>query len=82
MAGLLAALVPEQWTRRIRLWWLWVIPVLAMIACIYLTLPWFRLQVGLGQGPSIPRLRPEVTARTGKQYSSDPFPKMNRFLRL
>ena len=82
-SGLLAVSVPEQWTRRFRFgWMLWVIPVLAMIGCVYLTLPWFRLQIGLGQGPSIPRLRPEVTARTGKQYSSDPFPKMNRFLRL
>jgi amino acid permease len=49
MVGLVAALVPEQWTRRFWLWW-WVIPVLAMIACIYLTLPWFRLQISLGQG--------------------------------
>ena len=43
MVGLVAALVPGQRTRRFRSWW-WIIPVLAMIACIYLTLPWFRLQ--------------------------------------
>ena len=23
--------------------WLWVLPVAAMIGCVYLTLPWFRL---------------------------------------
>lgn len=44
--GLMAALVPEKWTHRFGLWW--VIPVLAMIACVYLTLPWFRLQIGHG----------------------------------
>ena len=41
--GLVAALLPERWTRRFWLGWLWVAPVLAMIACVYLTLPWFRL---------------------------------------
>jgi hypothetical protein len=41
--GLVAALLPHRWTR---LFWpdlLWVAPVLAMIACVYLTIPWFRL---------------------------------------
>jgi amino acid permease len=46
--GLVAASVPERWTRRFWLGLLWLIPVLAMIACIYLTLPWFRLQIGIG----------------------------------
>jgi hypothetical protein len=42
MLGLMAALVPERWTRRIWLGWLWVIPGSAMVACVYLTMPWFR----------------------------------------
>ena len=41
--GLVAALLPERWTRRFWPGWLWVVPALAMIACVYLTLPWFRL---------------------------------------
>ena len=41
--GLIAALLPERWTRRFRPGWLWVVPALAMFACVYLTLPWFRL---------------------------------------
>ena len=40
--GLVAALVPERWTQRIWVDWLWVAPVFAMIACVYLTMPWFR----------------------------------------
>src|SRR3954465_13317562 len=42
-AGVVAATLPE--TRVPRVWsgWAWMLPVLAMIACIYLTLPWFRL---------------------------------------
>ena len=43
VVGLVSMLLPEQWTRRIWSGWCWVIPVSAMIACIYLTLPWFRL---------------------------------------
>ena len=43
MVGLVAALLPERWTRRFWSGWLWVVPALAMIACVYLTLPWFRL---------------------------------------
>ena len=41
--GLVAALLPE---RRTRWFWsrcLWIVPSAAMIACVYLTLPWFRL---------------------------------------
>ena len=41
--GLIAALLPERWTRRFWSGWLWVAAVAAMIACVYLTLPWFRL---------------------------------------
>jgi len=43
VVGLLAALLPEGWTRGIRLGRLWVVPVFAMVACVYLTMPWFRL---------------------------------------
>src|SRR5437899_1330433 len=41
--GLVAAALPDG--RMLRFWmvWFWVIPVLAMIACVYLTMPWFRL---------------------------------------
>jgi len=41
--GSVAALVPERWTQRIWPGWLWFVPMAAMIACVYLTLPWFRL---------------------------------------
>lgn len=43
VVGLLAAFLPERLTRRIWQGWLWLIPVFAMAACVYLTLPWFRL---------------------------------------
>ena len=42
-AGLTAALVPQSWTRRLWLGWLWAVPLIAMAACVYFTLPWFRL---------------------------------------
>jgi len=42
MLALIAALLPERWTRRIWPSLLWVAPVVAMVACVYLTLPWFR----------------------------------------
>jgi amino acid permease len=41
--GLVAALVPERWTLWFWPGWLWVVPAAAMSACVYLTLPWFRL---------------------------------------
>ena len=41
--GFLAMLLPDRSTWRFGLAWVCVTPVLAMIACIYLTLPWFRL---------------------------------------
>lgn len=43
VCGLVAALLPERWTRLIGLCWLWLVPVSAMLACVCLTLPWFRL---------------------------------------
>ena len=43
LVGVVAALSPERWTRRFWPEWLWVAPALAMVACVYLTLPWFRL---------------------------------------
>jgi len=43
VVGLLAAAAPERWTRRISLGWLWVVPALAMLGCVYVTLPWFSL---------------------------------------
>jgi len=43
MVGLFAAFFPERWTQRFWLGWLCVVPAAAMIACVYLTLPWFRL---------------------------------------
>jgi len=43
VCGICAACVPERWTRPFWLGWLWVAPVAAMIGCVYLTLPWFRL---------------------------------------
>jgi amino acid permease len=46
LVAIVAACIPEHWTRRFWLGWLWVIPVLAMIASVYLTLPWFRLRIG------------------------------------
>jgi len=40
--GLVAALLPDRlswfWS-----WCVWIIPSMAMIACVYLTIPWFRL---------------------------------------
>ena len=43
MVGLVAALLPERWIRWFWPGWLWMVPALALIACVYLTLPWFRL---------------------------------------
>jgi len=40
---LLGAVLPELWARRIWSGWLWLIPIAAMSACVYLTMPWFRL---------------------------------------
>src|SRR5262245_29551203 len=43
IVALVAAVCPERWTRRLWPGWLWVVPVAAMAACVYLTMPWFRL---------------------------------------
>jgi len=41
--GLVAALLPDLWTSRIWPGWACGASVAAMIACVYLTMPWFRL---------------------------------------
>jgi hypothetical protein len=41
--SVVAASLPDRWAHRVLSDWLWVAPVVAMIACVYLTLPWFRL---------------------------------------
>ena len=41
--SLAATLLPDPWTRRLWPWSVWAGPVAAMLACAYLTLPWFRL---------------------------------------
>lgn len=42
--GLVAAVSPLRWDQTPG-WsaWVWLVPTLSMIACVYLTLPWFRL---------------------------------------
>ncbi len=42
MLGFVAALLPGRWTRAIWRGWVWLVPALSMVACVYLTLPWFR----------------------------------------
>ena len=42
VVGFIAALLPARCSGRIWLGWAWVAPVLAMMACVYLTIPWFR----------------------------------------
>jgi hypothetical protein len=39
--GLLAALLPDH-LYRFWAWCVWVVPPMAMIVCVYLTIPWFR----------------------------------------
>jgi len=41
--SLVAAYLPDRWTHRVWSGSLWVAPLAAMIASVYLTLPWFRL---------------------------------------
>ena len=41
--GLLALLLPERWLQRLWPGSLWLVPALAMSACVYLTIPYFRL---------------------------------------
>jgi len=40
--GLLAALLPDRLARRFLPDLVWVAPGVAMIGCVYLTIPWFR----------------------------------------
>lgn len=46
--ALIAMAVPKGWTRGGWAILVWLIPLLAMIGCVYLTLPWFRIQYGQG----------------------------------
>jgi hypothetical protein len=41
--GMMATLLPDTWWRWFWPGWVWVSSIVAMIACIYLTIPWFRL---------------------------------------
>jgi hypothetical protein len=43
IVALAAASFAERLARYVWPGWVWVIPVLSMIACVYLTLPWFWL---------------------------------------
>ena len=43
LLSLVGASLPDRWSHRVSSVWLWVTPVAAMIGCVYLTLPWFRL---------------------------------------
>ena len=43
LVGLVAAMMPERWARGRWAGWWWVSSVAAMIGCVYLTLPWFRM---------------------------------------
>jgi hypothetical protein len=42
IAGAIAALTPARWSRWFWRGWVWVAPILAMVACVHLTIPWFR----------------------------------------
>ena len=42
-AGVVSLAVPGSWVLRIWPGWLWVSSLAAMAACVYITLPWFRL---------------------------------------
>jgi len=43
VVAVIAAMLPDRWSRLFWSGWLWVIPVASMLGCVYLTLPWFRL---------------------------------------
>jgi hypothetical protein len=43
IVALVAASLPGRSVRNFWSGWVWTIPILSMIACVYLTLPWFRL---------------------------------------
>jgi hypothetical protein len=40
--GLVATLLPDRWWRGFWPGWLWVTPLISMIACVHHTIPWFR----------------------------------------
>ena len=40
--AIVGALLPDRWWPLWR-WCVWIVPAMAMTACIYLTIPWFRL---------------------------------------
>jgi hypothetical protein len=44
MFGVVFVALPKRWTEALD-WagWVWLVPVLSMVASVYLTLPWFRL---------------------------------------
>ena len=42
VVGSIGALLPIRCFSRIWVGWAWVAPVLTMMACVYLTIPWFR----------------------------------------
>jgi hypothetical protein len=44
LSGVVAVALPKHWTQSLS-WsgWVWLVPALSMVACAYLTLPWFRL---------------------------------------
>jgi len=41
--GLAATILSDRWLLRLWPWSAWAGPLAGMIACIYLTIPWFRL---------------------------------------
>lgn len=43
LCGLVAALLPARWTWWVWDGWVWLLPIAAMTACVYFTMPWFRL---------------------------------------
>jgi hypothetical protein len=40
--AVIAAALPDRWSRPFWPWCVWSVPVVAMIGCVYLTIPWFR----------------------------------------
>ena len=40
--ALVAAALPDRWSRPVWPSCVWSVPVVAMIGCVYLTIPWFR----------------------------------------
>ena len=53
MLGFVAALLTRRWTRAIWRGWIWLVPALSMIACVDLTLPWFRLSLDAPRAPNV-----------------------------